>query len=257
MKLLLAGAIFLFSGSAAAWNCEHEKSIERTLDLADARELGLVTGAVDLEISGNRKLSQAIVTGRVCVSQEDWLQQSGIEFYDDGRHEVRAVLPELEDDWSIAGQRYAYLDLELEVPAHLPLVVIDGAGDIEIDSVMGVTLSDSAGDLLIEDTVGPVVIRDSSGDIELEDIFGDVIIESDASGDIRGDDIAGSVRVAEDSSGEIHFTDVGEDFIVERDTVGDISANGVIGDFRVLEDGSGKISAKDIGGELQIPDNKS
>lgn len=257
MRVLIAGMIFLFSGTVMAWTCEYNKDIERVLDLGGVRELVIEAGAGELEISGDRKLSQVIVRGRVCVSQESWLEQSGLDVDVVSRYEIRTILPELEDDWSVAGRRYAYLDLELEVPANLSLVIIDGAGDIEIDSVMGVTVSDSAGDLLIEDSVGPVVIQDSSGDIELDDIFGDVTIQTDASGDIHGDDIVGSVRIVEDSSGEIRFSDVGEDFIVERDTEGDISANGVIGDFRVLLDKEGKVSAKDVGGELQIPDNKS
>jgi hypothetical protein len=211
--------LFLFSGAAVAWNCEYDKKIERVLDLGGARELVIVAGAGELEVLGDRKLSQVIVRGRVCVSQEGWLEQSGLDVDEAAGNQIRTILPELEDDWSVAGQRYAYLDLELEVPAYLSLVIIDGAGDIEIDSVMGVTVRDSAGDLLIEDSVGPVVIEDSSGDIELDDIFGDVTIETDASGDIHGDDIKGSVRVVEDSSGEIRFGDVG--------------------------------------GELQLPDNKS
>jgi hypothetical protein len=253
MRTFLIVALALAAGSAQAWDCEYERDIDATLDLSGSERLSVDAAAGDLKISGRPGLDQARARGRVCVSEEQWLEEARL-LTEEGREARIAVdLPEY-DGWNFLGNHYAYIDLEIEVPEGIALSVDDSSGDIELDGVGPVAVRDSSGDIEIVGARGDLTLEDSSGDIDLRGIEGNVTVVSDSSGDIYGRDIQGAVRVERDSSGEIRFTDVRDDFVVERDSSGDIVADTIGGDFRVLRDGSGDVSLRDVAGEVEIPE---
>ena len=245
--------VCLFSTSLQAWNCKFEKDIDQVLDLEGSEILTILAAAGDLEIKGDDDATVAAVRGKVCVSEKDWLEQSFVDVTPGSQAEIVVELPEISSSWLLIGGDYAYIDLEITVPADLPLDIKDSSGDVEIEGVGMLSLKDSSGDVRLEDIEGSVTLNDSSGDLLLEDIEGNVIVDSDSSGDIRGRGIEGSVLVRRDSSGDIRFIDVSRDFTVERDSSGDITAKGVGGDFNVLADGSGDIVAKNVNGDIQTP----
>lgn len=253
MNKFLLLCVCLFSTSLQAWNCKYEKNIEQELDLTGSEVLIILAAAGDLDIEGTRDVSTATIRGRVCVSEEEWLAESRIDVLAGQQAEIVVQLPEISDSWSLLGQTYAYIDLEIEVPNGVRLDIKDSSGDVEIAAVDSVHIKDSSGDILIEDIGGSVTLSDSSGDIVLSDIEGDVTVESDSSGDIRGRDVEGSVLIIRDSSGDIRFTDIGRDFTVERDSSGDITAKNVGGDFTVLADSSGDVTATKVSGDIQTP----
>lgn len=257
MNKFLLLCICLASFGLQASDCEFKKSIDQTLDLSGSDELAVLAGAGDLRITGVSGSDFAVIKGRVCASEQKWLDQSGVETGSGKRAEIIVNLPDTDDGGSWRSNNYAYLDLELEVPEGIRIDVKDSSGDFEMKKVGAATVLDSSGDIDISDTTGPVIIRDSSGEIELRDINGDVTIESDSSGDIFGKNIVGNVLVKSDSSGDIEFRDVGENFVVERDSSGDIIANRVGGDFQVMRDGSGEIRASNVEGKVEIPADKS
>jgi len=254
MKKFLILSACLICSSLQAWDCKFDKKIDQTLDLGASEELTVLAAAGDLVVAGVEGSSVATIRGRVCVSKEEWLDESRVETREGNRAEIIVELPDTDGGWSLTGLRYAYLDLKLEVPEGIPVNIKDSSGDIEIEGVGELSVKDSSGDIEIVDIKHSVAISDSSGDIVLRDIEGNVTIESDSSGDIRGSDIEGTVLVKQDSSGDIRFSDVGEDYIVERDSSGDITANMVGGDFRVLSDGSGDVHASKVSGEVDIPE---
>lgn len=252
-KFLVLLAV-LAAGNAQAWNCKFEKDIDRTLDLAGSEQLSVIAGAGDLEITGRKGTAEARVKGKVCASEQSWLDQAEVLTEGGKNAEIAVTLPKTDGGWNLTGNHYVYIDLYIDVPDNILLDVKDSSGDMEIRSTASVTVSDSSGDIEIEDVKGDVVLNDSSGDIDLLDITGNVNVRQDSSGDIYGRDIAGSVLVERDSSGDIRFQDVRDDFIVERDSSGDIVARTVGGDFRVVRDGSGEIRPSGISGSIELPD---
>ncbi|MEJ2384303.1 MAG: hypothetical protein P8Y54_07870 [Xanthomonadales bacterium] len=253
MKNSLLLCALLATPLAQAWDCAYEKNIDQSLDLAGSEVLQVNAAAGDLEIRGDAAEDRAVIRGTLCVSEEKWLDEGRVETSGGPRPEISVVLPDA-SGWSLTGSRYAYLDLEIRVPAETALDVRDSSGDADISGVASVRVSDSSGDLELENIGGPVVLRDSSGDIELSDIRGDVTVENDSSGDIDGERITGNVLVEKDSSGGIYFEGVSGNVTVERDSSGDITARDVGGDFTVLRDGSGNIRAVDVVGKVDIPD---
>lgn len=254
MKRLIVGLSLLTAGSVAAMECEFKHELEERLDVSGSDNLMIVAAAGDLVITAREGRDTVLVKAIVCASKQEWMEESALALTAGAQAEVSVVMPDV--DWSISwsGGRYVYMDLEIEVPANLPLIVRDSSGDVEIDGVESVSIKDSSGDMEIENVAGDVEIDDSSGDIELAHVNGNVRVNQDSSGDIYGDDIRGSVLIAKDSSGDIRFREVGQDFVVERDSSGDIVARGVGGDFRVLRDSSGEISSSGVAGEVDVPD---
>ncbi len=250
-KTLLLCAV-LVSPALHAWNCAHEQKLDQVLDLSGSETLAVNAVAGDLEIRAGSG-DEAVIRGTACASKEEWLDEIQVQTKGGRNAEISVIVPSI-SGWSLTGGTYAYVDLELVVPAGMALEVQDSSGDTEISGVASVSVSDSSGDLEVSDIAGGVIIRDSSGDIELEDIRGDVTIASDSSGDIEGDRIDGNVLIEQDSSGGIHFSGVGENFTVEKDSSGDIVAEDVGGDFTVLRDGSGDIEYRNVTGKVSKPE---
>jgi hypothetical protein len=251
---LFITCLALVTTPALAWECEHERNIERELNVGDARELIVEAAAGDLEIKGVEGLELVRARAKICASSEDWMNEAELLMEGGGSARIATQLPRTDGmGW---GSRYAYMDLVLEVPADLPLDVRDSSGDVEISGVASLALRDSSGDIEVEGVLGDVILEDSSGDIDLLDIEGNVTVEQDSSGDIDGRGVRGMVLVARDSSGDIRFRDVRDDFVVERDSSGDIVADRVGGDFRVLKDSSGEIRHDEVAGEVAIPEEK-
>lgn len=252
----LLAVVLAFPALVQADDCRYEKRIDTELDLSGSESLDVIARAGRLVINGEPGIESARIEGRVCVSKEAWLDESGVRTQGGKSARIEVQLPGIDGGFTLFGgmvKRYASLDLELTVPAHLALDVKDSSGSMDITGTGPLRIRDSSGSIEVEDVDGPVVLKDSSGSITLTDVNGDVTVESDSSGSINGRDIEGAVLVRKDSSGSIRFTDVRDDFIVEVDSSGDIIAERVGGDFRVLKDGSGSIHSNDVAGEVSLP----
>lgn len=245
-------AVVLGAGNAQATECKFEKDIDITLDLAGSELLSVAAAAGDLAIAGQAGTTEARVRGKLCVSEEEWLNEAEVHTEGGRKASIAVSLPGT-GGWGIVFDRYAYVDLDIEVPAGLALDIRDSSGDVTVRGTGPVTLQDSSGDIELEDVNGGTVLKDSSGDIELRRIVGDVTVRQDSSGDIFGRDIQGSVLVEHDSSGEIRFEQVSGDYVVEHDSSGDIVAETVGGDFRVLRDGSGEVRHAEVTGAVEVP----
>lgn len=242
----------LVAGGAHAWDCAYEKDIDITLDLAGSELLSVAAAAGDLTITGQAGTTAARVRGKLCVSEEEWLNEAEVHAASGRKASIAVSLPGT-GGWGFVFDRYAYVDLDIEVPADLALDIRDSSGDVTVRGTGPVAIQDSSGDLELEDVAGGAVLKDSSGDIELRRIGGDVTVRQDSSGDIHGRDIRGSVLIEHDSSGEIRFEAVSGDYVVEQDSSGDIVADTVGGDFRVLRDGSGEVRHAAVSGEVEVP----
>lgn len=202
-----------------------------------------------LRIEGRPGLTEVRVTGTACASDERYLEGIRLVAERVGDEVVLTVeIPEMTG----FGRDHASLDLVVEVPAGLSMVVEDSSGDVYVRGVAALDLSDSSGDVDVADAAGPVRVRDSSGDVLVRAVAGGVVIE-DSSGGVDVRTVAGSVLVNADSSGDIEVSDVQGDVVVRRDSSGDIRATRVRGDFVVERDGSGSIRHDEVSGTVRVP----
>jgi DUF4097 and DUF4098 domain-containing protein YvlB len=257
MRTLMIALLAVGSSSASAWDdCEFQAERSLALDATAAQTLTLRTAAGDLRVRGEPGRTRIEVVGKACASSQELLDGIALVERRGARGpEIDTAMPDI-DGWSF-GSRYAWLDLEVRVPAGMGLALTDSSGDAEI-SATGVTEArDSSGDLNLEAITGDITLRDSSGDIEVLDARAAVRIASDSSGDIDVRRAQGLVVIESDSSGDIELADVRGDARIERDTSGDITFERITGSVQVRRDTSGSIRADAIGGDFIVESDSS
>lgn len=273
--------------SAQAWDrCSESRQVEQRVDLSQIAALNLTARAGELRIEGSDRQDLAL-TARLCSSDEEALARMSVDqSTKNGVLHIAARIPWDEDDFD---PRYAYIDLELQVPASLlidlrdssgdihiqraavrhlqdssgeihiedgrsELTILDTSGEIRVDGNAGnLTVTDSSGDMTHRDIQGHLrVLSDSSGDIDIRQVSGRVEIDRDSSGDIDIRDAA-SVQIGSDSSGSIEVREVRGNVNIDEDSSGNIDASQVAGNFRVGRKGNGKIRTDDVAGEISVP----
>lgn len=248
---------------ATAGDCDYSEPREATLAAAGASRVVIDAGAGSLEVRavpGDALRAR----GTACADRESVLE--GIQLVAERRGDVL----HLETRFPRSYRGNASLDLEVELPASLPVAIDDGSGETIVRGVAALAIEDGSGAVTVSDVTGPVTVDDGSGAIELLGVGGDVTID-DGSGEIDVRGAGGSVRITdgsggisirdvdgdvtlEDGSGSMVVTGVGGSVVVEEDGSGDIRVEDVRGDFVVERDGSGDVEYDRIDGRVSIDD---
>jgi hypothetical protein len=257
-RTIIAASIVLglASASASAASCKHRADRAAELDAGGVTTVEIYALAGDLQVTGGDRATIS-ATGDACVSKKGMLDEIDITIRrTEDRVKILAEMPdtseETGDRWS---RQYAVMDLEIQLPAGVAVVISDSSGELEVANLAAAEISDSSGGIEIRDIAGPVLIpRDSSGDINMERV-GDVTIQVDSSGEI---DIreAASVTIANDTSGDIIIRNVQGSVLIGNDSSGTISARNVGGDLIVENDTSGGIRYDRIAGHVSVPEER-
>ncbi len=248
MRLALPFALFL-AGPAAAWDdCRFTAQRSASVDTDGAARIEIAARAGDLALKPSTTKVLA-AHGRACASSEEILSQVNVQARRNG--DVIRVYVEVPDPIEGPGNTYAWLDLGVAVPAGIPVSLIDSSGDMTIDEVRVVKITDSSGDIVARKLPADVEIGDSSGDVRVEDAAGRVQV-TDSSGDIvvRG---AREVVIPTDSSGSIEISRVTGDVRIDNDSSGDVSVADIGGGFELVTDSSGEVSVSDVKGVVNLP----
>lgn len=247
----LAPVLLTLCASPAAaldLNCKFSAERQASIDTAGAERIEIVARGGDLVVrpaTGARVLA----SGKACASREKYLAETQVHARRKGK--TVQVFVQVPEDMKGIGTFYATLDLDVQVPAGLPIEVTDTSGDATVEKVRVTRITDSSGDLVARELPADVEINDSSGDIRIENADGlvkitdssgdivvlgarDVLIPSDSSGDIEIERVSGSVRIENDSSGDIQVAKVGRN-------------------VEVLADSSGRLSVSRIEGSVTLP----
>ena len=213
--------------------CRFEADRSATVAVGTARRLILEAGAGSLRIEGRSGLSEVRISGRACASHDELLDQLDFDAGLAG-DAVEIRTHEIDSrDWR--GQRYARLDLIVEVPVGMAADITDRSGELVVAGLGETRIEDGSGEIEVADIVGRLTIDDGSGEVRVRDVDGDVTID-DGSGEIELLRITGSVRI-DDGSGDIDVDDIGADFIVATDGSGSIDHRGVRGSIDVPRKG--------------------
>jgi hypothetical protein len=264
-----------FSHAKASWegqsDCRFEAERRVVSSAASVEGIRLRAGSGSLEVVGVDGLREIQAVGRACASNEEYL--NGIQLTSEMAGSTLVMESRYPDlGGMMGGNRYARLDLRIEVPAGMAadiqdgsgeisisdlgtLVVNDGSGEVSISGILGdLTIADGSGGLEIRGVSGRVVVEDGSGEVILEDVGSDVEIH-DSSGELEIRRVGGSLTL-HDSSGEVDVQDVTGSVTVVQDGSGDIVVNGVGGDLIVERDGSGGIRFENVAGSVDVPKKK-
>lgn len=253
--LLTATLLFVAAQGALAQSyqqCRHEAQRSANIDAAGARLLTVKAGAGSLRIEGKAGSNRVVIRGRACASDAGLLEE--IELRADRRgSDVVVEAMHRDRGWSFTGNRYASLDLVIEVPARMAAEIADGSGSIDISGLGAVSITDGSGEIIGNDLDGDVRIRDGSGSIKLTGLGGAVNIH-DGSGSIELRDVAGLIDIT-DGSGEIDVRSARNSVRI-TDGSGGIDVADVDGDFTVSRGGSGGIGYSNVKGRVDIPNRR-
>lgn len=229
--------------------CRHEAQRTATVSAAGARDLIVKVGAGSLKIEGKAGLDRVNIRGRACASSAELLDDVRLRAERSGS-EVQVESLRREEGWSLTGNRYASLDLVIEVPAGMAAEIADGSGSIEITNLGAVGITDGSGEITGSNLHGDVRVRDGSGSITLTDLGGAVNIR-DGSGSIDLRNVGGQVVIV-DGSGEIGVRGARTSVRIS-DGSGNIDVADVSGNLTVENDGSGGIEYANVRGTVDIP----
>lgn len=247
----LAPPLIAAQACAGNDNCRYSAERQASIDVGNAARLEVFAFAGDLKVL---PAQDAVVTarGRACAASRAQLEQTLLQAKRDG--DVIRIFVEVPDAGNLSGNVNSSLDLEVRIPADLPVTVTDTSGQATIEGVRVTDVTDTSGDLVIRDVGSSVEIRDSSGDLRVENAL-DAVTITDSSGDIKVIG-AGEVLVRSDSSGDIAIERVTGSVRIENDSSGDIAISGVGRDFELLADSSGEVHFSDVAGRVSLPHYK-
>jgi len=251
----IAIGVGLASLPASAARCKHKADRNAELELDGAGIVEIYALAGDLRVRGRDDLTSVQAKGEACVSKKDMLAETGITMRRTGdRIQILAEMPDTSDEGNGRWEdEYAIMDLEIDLPAGVGIVVHDSSGEMKVANVASAEITDSSGGIEVTDVAGPVVIpQDSSGDIFMERV-GEVTIQVDSSGEIEIRD-ADAVTIANDTSGDIFVRNIKGSVLIGNDSSGSITARDVGGDLIVENDTSGGISYDRVVGNVSLPE---
>lgn len=221
-SLTLAGsfAMLLLPVVVLADSCSYEEQIEFTLPSANITLVDISAGAGDLNVYSSPTATDISVIARVCSSRKSGLEGMGIDRLEqEGTQFLWAKIPEQRGGFFSSG--YAFIDLDVTVPAGMAVALKDGSGDMSVSGTGNLKVDDGSGDARVFAIAGNVTIEDGSGDLTIEDVQGNVDVD--------------------DGSGEINIVKVGG-AVTLRDGSGDIDVREVQMEVSIVEDGSGDVN---------------
>jgi hypothetical protein len=256
LQLLLCALLSALAFLAAhADECKFTAGRSGKVSVAGATRVEIRAGAGDLKVMGKRGAGEVSATGRACASAQELLDQVQLKITREGDViHVDVQMPDL----SVVklSNAYATLDLTVDLPDNLPLVAIDSSGDAKFQRLASADISDTSGDLTIEDVAGDLKVRDSSGDLEVERVAGNLQLE-DSSGDIEVEGVQGNVIVNADSSGSMTLHHIGKGVHIVQDSSGDIDIVDVKGNVDIDSDSSGTVDVRQVGGNFTLSNKGS
>lgn len=270
---LIASSLLVVASVAGAEECRYSAPRNADIDAAGLHSLMLRLGSSDLDIRGVQGLNRIEVRGTACASDQSWLKElqvstgrSGDQATVDAEHHTNTSIFHLFDS------SYAYMKLQVRVPADLAVHVRSGSGDVQANDLASLDFESGSGDLIADHVnggldlqlgsadvrasdVGSVTLHGTgSGDVHVSGVHGDVRADHSGSGDLDFSGVRGSVRIGSTGSGDVTLRDIGSDAEVGSTGSGDVTADDVGGNFTVRSTGSGDVRYHDVKGKVDVPD---
>jgi hypothetical protein len=265
--VLLAAAGLLAFPTMAADRCEHSRNETPALDLDGVSrvEIGIGLDELTLQAGAPRLAVQ------LCASAAEHLGKRTVTV--ERRGDVLRIVAGgtgFDIEW-FASNRYSYAQLDLALPADLPVSLKVGSGDAAVAGMSRLDVDVGSGDVavrqagrvdadigagdLVVDGATAVAVDVGAGDAILRRVQGE-IRASVGSGDVEMSDV-GPLASLSVGSGSINAENVRGDAIVRSVGSGDIALRGVRGQVRIGSVGSGDVEVRDVEGDVVVADQST
>lgn len=254
-QILLLASLSLLAlsfAAGAAERCRYSAPRNAELDAAGLKLLSVKIGPDELAIHGEPGLAKIVVSGTACASNEKWLANIKV---DAQRHGDNASIVADDGDhgvvFSLFGESYAYLKLDVRVPQSLAVKLMQGSGDSQANGLASLDATLGSGDLKINGIKGGLGLRVGSGDVVASDV-GSLNVSSVGSGDVSVDGVHGDVRVGGVGSGDLGLRNVTGNVSLGSVSSGDVKLSGVGGSIKAESVGSGDLVIRDVKGNVSV-----
>lgn len=246
--------LLLLSIPLVATGTECRYSAPRNLhdDLAGVRGVQIELHSQDMHLAGSGDATALDLTGRACASSSSALDNLQITSHREGDQLIIEVGDHHRFNISLFGVSYAYLDLQMRLPAHMPVTVNTGSGDAYVSDLAQVDAQTGSGDLHIRHISGAVSVTAGSGDVDISDV-GSLRAGSIGSGDLKARSVHNDVHIGSIGSGDVILEHVGGSVNAGTLGSGDLRADDVHGDLVVGAKGSGDVTYGNIAGKVNVP----
>jgi hypothetical protein len=179
--------------------CSYDEEFSDAISATGMTTLRVRAYEGDVEIIGRPGTSTVRVFATACSNDRNTVGDIDFDLFRNGATvDLETFVPNRDN---------AHVNLVIEVPEELAVVLYNDAGDIDVRDVDFVYIEDESGHISIRNVFFDVEIIDESGNIDIFNVDGSVDID-DGSGDIDVDDIGGDFLVRYDSSGSIRYRNV-------------------------------------------------
>lgn len=253
MRRLFTATLLLAPLAAfAASPCEFHAQRNLQLDLAGVRTVQLEVHSYDLHVTGSDSSKALTLSGRACASDQSTLDGLQVTQRREGDQLLLDIGGNAPASISFFGKSYANLDVTVQLPASLPVVVNVGSGDADVSGLLQLQSNVGSGDLHARKIAGKLNASVGSGDVHADDI-GSLDLGSAGSGDVKVAGIKGDATIGSIGSGDVDLRTVGGS--VRADTLGsgDLTVSGVGGNFRLGAIGSGDVKHDGVKGKVSVP----
>jgi hypothetical protein len=251
MRFLIFSTLMLVGAGAFANECAYEEPRNLDIDAAGLHTLEAKLGSNDLRAEGVAGLNKIEVRARACASEQSRLAGLTLDQTRVGDTVTLTTHQADQQNFSMFGSNYAYIDVEVRMPQSLALRVRSNSGDSDLKNLSSLDFSSHSGDLIVDHVDGAVVVDVHSGDVKADGI-GSLDVQHSGSGDIQAENVKGDVHVGRVGSGDLTFTGVGKGVHVESVGSGDVIVRNAGGTVLVDSIGSGDVNASDVGGDLIV-----
>jgi DUF4097 and DUF4098 domain-containing protein YvlB len=254
MLKILTCALLLAPLAAHANECRFQAPRNATFDLAGVHTLVVEVGHHDLHLKGSPGTTSVQFHGRACASSQERL--AGLQFSQ--RREGDRLILSADDQHGadrlvfFGFSSYAYLDMQVDVPAGLDVEVDVGSGDAHVANVASLKSDVGSGDLDVNGVRGRFETEVHSGDVRAEDV-GETRVTSVGSGDFTVNRVRGNISIGSIGSGDVNLRAIGGSVDFGSVGSGDLRVNGVARDLRVARVGSGDVVHAAVAGKVDIP----
>lgn len=262
MKIVLLSLICILYLPLFASNYDEVRNLN--ISAVDISRLKIDCGAGYLKIIGKENTDQIYVTAKIEARNiaQDRIQtilEKYLELSLKKKGRMAELISTVDKSKSLFSlilhpTQNIIIDLKVEIPREMDVVVDDGSGYIEVRHVNGeIRVDDGSGYIDISDSKGNIEIDDGSGDITIQEIDGKIELD-DGSGDISIKKSKSKIRV-DDGSGDIYIYNIQGDVTID-DGTGEMVLNEIEGEVRV-DDGSGSIMIDGIEKDVIIENSGS
>jgi hypothetical protein len=253
MRRLALFALLLVPAVAMADHpCEFHAERKLDLDLNGVRSVQIDVRSHELHVAAAPDAHGFSLTGRACASDQKTLESLVVTQERQGDRLIVSLGSSSHFNMNFLHSQYADLDVQVSLPAQMPLQVDVGSGEAEVRGATSLESTVGSGNVNVYDLAGSFHGRVGSGDIHAERV-GSVVMESIGSGDFKASDIHGDAKFGSVGSGDVDLTKIGGNVTVDTIGSGNLRVDGVHGNLVVQTKGSGDVDHRNVSGSVNLP----